>query len=240
MSGLKKTDSGFEDTVLPRQGVADFIEAMTPYKGLWVHFRSDESFELAQTYSNEITPQAIYGLDVTRMVAMAEAQLSARSPNKTFFHHIGFNRRPVACVFDPSGTVVNGNPYKDYPTHWERMVEYVEGRYPDTAPLARQYHPRPHYTDAVGFQALLYATEAICDHVLKLEGDGPYKPHSEKPALWRQILMATGVDAIEDRFNFLTGDCDHQIAALNADKMKLIQTFDNPLSSEVKFNLTPG
>jgi len=230
MNELKKTDSGFDDAVFSKGDVAEFIERLTPFKGHWVHFRGDENFNLSTDYSNEVTPHAIYGLDVNRLLLMAERQLSAPSPNKTNFHYIGFNRRPVATVFKTDGTTVNGIQYQNYPTHWQNLLDYVKEQHPTAADRVQSFYPREHYVDGFAFRAILYATEFACDQILKLDGEGPFRPHPLKPGLWRELLLASGIDAIEDRSNTLTGDCDHQIAVVNPKVATVISVVENPLS----------
>jgi hypothetical protein len=239
MDDLKKTDSGFEDVVFSKDSVVEFIERFTPFKDSWVNFRGDEKFGLSTDYSNEITPHAIYGLDVNRLLLMAESQLKARSPNKTNFHHIGFNRRPVATIFKVEGIVVTGDPYKDYPSHWQKLLDHVTAKHPIAEKSVQRFYPRDHYIDHIAFTAILYATEFACDEILNLEGDGPYKPHPSKPSLWREMLLASGIDAIEDRSHTLTGDCDHQIAVLNPGATTLVSVLDNPLAptNAAKFKL---
>lgn len=230
MDDPKKTDSGFYDTVFSKNAVADFIERFTPFKDHWVHFRADKNFGLSAEYSNEITPHAIYGLDVNRLLLMAEGQLKSRSPNKTNFHYIGFNRRPVAAIFKAHGKTVSGTPYRDYPAHWQNLLDYVKENHPAAENRVQGFYPRDHYVDGVAFTAILYATEFACDQILKLGGEGPYRPHPSKPGLWREFLLASGIDAIEDRSNTLTGDCDHQIAVVNPAAATLISVLDNPLA----------
>ncbi len=232
MDDIKKTDSGFEDTVLSTAAISEFIEVLTPYKGHWVHFRSDDQFGLSQDYSNEITPHAIYGLDVDRMLLLADAQLKTKSPNRTNFHYLGFNRRPLAAIFKSEGLALTGQGYKDYPKHWESLLNHVRENHPSGVSKVEAFRPRDHYIDETAFRAILWATEHTCDRILELEGDGPYRPHPSKPGLWRELLMASGIDAIEDRCNFLTGDCDHQIAVLNPETAKLVTVLENPLSPE--------
>lgn len=232
MNDIKKTDSGFDDTVLSNAAISEFIEALTPYRGHWVHFRSDSEFGLSREYSNEITPHAIYGLDVDRMLLLAEAQLKTKTPDRTNFHYLGFNRRPLATIFKSEGTALTSQEYKDYGKHWEQLLNYVREKHPSAVSKVEAFRPRDHYFDYTAFRAILWATEHSCDRILELEGDGPYKPHPSKPALWRELLMACGIDAVEDRSNFLTGDCDHQIAVLNPDTAKLVIVLDNPLTPE--------
>jgi hypothetical protein len=232
MNEIKKTDSGFDDTVFAKAAVSEFIVKMTPFKGHWVHFRSDEDFGLSKDYSNEITPHAIYGLDVDRLLLLAEAQLKTQSPNRTNFHYIGFNRRPIAAIFKSDGVAVTGAGYKDYATHWQNLLSHLQEKHPSAEARVQGFHPRDHYIDVLAFKAILWATEYACDHILELEGEGPYRPHPSKPGLWRELLMASGIDAIEDRSNTLTGDCDHQIAVLNPDKAKLVAVLENPLAPE--------
>lgn len=187
---------------------------------------------MSKDYSNEITPHAIYGLDVDRMLLLGEAQLNARSPNNTNFHYIGYNRRPIGAVFKFDGASATGADYKNYATHWQNLVNYLQENHPSANERIKGFYPRDHYVDLLAFKAILWATEYACDHILELEGEGPYRPHPSKPALWRELLMASGIDAIEDRSNTLTGDCDHQIAVLNPDSAKLVTVLENPLSPE--------
>lgn len=234
MQEIRKTDSGFEDTNFAKAHITEFIDLLKPFKGHWVQFRRDDDFGLSDEYSNEITPHAIYGLDVDRLIIMAEGQLLARSPNQTMFHYIGFNRRPVAAIFEMTGTIVTAASYKDYATHWERLMHYLDERHPGATSRVQGYYPRDHYVDSTAISAILYATEHACDYILGLTGDGPYRPHPNKPRLWRKLLLSAGIDAVEDRLNQLTGDCDHQIVALNPEKAMLISILENPLANDAK------
>lgn len=230
-----KTDPGFLDRPATPDEVRDFIEILKPFPGLWVHFREDHptALQLSDNYSNHVTPRAIYGLSVDRLLMHAQSYLDAATHwrTKTQFHTLGYNRRPVGTILEVNGNVLQSDHLTSALKYRDRLSLLVEAEYPHVAKVANQWHSQPDRTNEAAFMGIVTMTEMVANAVLKLEDDDePYKAHPDKPELWQKLLVGIGVDALIDRTYFLTGDSDHEIAVLSPGKIELQHTFDNPVS----------
>ena len=228
-----RTDSGFVEDMATREQAAALRDLLTPHGDAWVTFRSDLDLRLDGRYSNHITPEAIYALDASRTAAQADFYASRKTRrNETYFHHVGYVRRPMAVVFAIDGRVASSQTYSDFHADRARLMEYVSLNYPKSMLSAERWNAKREYDPYLGFKALIWMTEQVADDIVgSVYWGDTFKHHPDKPRVWRELITAVGVDALEDRINFLTGDCGHQLAVLNPDAIRVLASFDNPAAS---------
>jgi hypothetical protein len=231
------TDSGYVDTLADVGDVGALRDILSGYSGAWVSFRRDFDLSFKGDYGNHLTPEGIYGLPVDRVVAWADEYrgLNRSARMKSDFHTAGFTRRPVGVVFKPSGPVVCTEDFFGVQEAFERLLAYVKDRRPKAVQAVEQWRPKnrgdrnlDRYLDS---RSVFWMTEAATDAVVgSVEWRG-FRHHPDKPQVWREMMLAAGASAFEDRACFMTGDLLEQIAVFDENALEMLHAFENPASA---------
>jgi len=233
--GPPSTDAGCSDVPATPAGATSLADCLRGRDGTWVTFRRDASLDLEGVYSNHLTPHAVYGLDSSWVTAQADAYASAGSHQRLrmYFHGLGYVRRPHAVVFNVDGRVVSSATYSGIVEDAERLVEHVSRNHPAaTDVLSRRWNLQVHADDPRrSFMCLFYMTEMLADRIVGSVEWRDYRVHPDKPAAWRDLLLALGIDALEDRSHLMTGEVYDQIAVVNAAAVRIVADFPNPAAA---------
>lgn len=233
LSPPPKTDSGYVDALASRDDVLKLRDIVAQLPGAWVSFREDFSLAFNGTYSNHITPEAIYAMPADRVVMMADdyVHVSKEKQMRSLFHCTGYTRRPAAVVFRPQGRIVSTENYADYPQDFDRLFSYVSQRHPDALHRLEGWKPKKHYDAYLASCAVFWMTEKVTDAIVKAQEYRDFYHHPNKPRVWRELMMAMGIDAFEDRNYLMTGDCREQIAVFEPSSVEIVAAFNNPAAA---------
>lgn len=235
-----QTDSGYVDAVALQDDVRSLSEVLAQHPGAWVSFRKDFSLALDGTYSNHLTPEAIYAMPTDRVVAMADAYADASKGKlpETLFHCIGYTRRPAAVVFRPLGRVISTENYADFHQDFERLHAYVSQYHPAALHRVESWRTKRQYDAYMGSRAVFWMAEKVTDVIVNAEEYRDFYHHPDKPRVWRELMMTMDIDAFEDRSNFMTGDCREQIAVFDPGSVEIVAAFNNPAAASPAMMVT--
>ncbi len=73
--------------------------------------------------------------------------------------------------------------------------------------------------------------EKATDFIVKAEDYRDFRHHPDKPRVWRELMVAMGIDAFEDRSYFITGDCRFQLAVFDPASVEIVAAFNNPAAA---------
>lgn len=230
------TDCGYVRTLASKEDVLKLHDLLAAHPGAWVTFRRDLELHFDGNYSNHVTPEAIYGMstDYTMRKAAEYLKLSKVKQMNSYFHAVGYTRRPTAVVFRPAGRVVSTMAYsrEDFLNDLDRLSAYVKERYPEVpSSVVEGWRPKRVYDDYMHAQALFWMTEKTADRIVGAEMFGDFYHHPDKPRVWRELMNELGVVAFEDRNNFMTGDCQEQIAVFDPASVEILAAFENPAAA---------
>lgn len=221
----------------PSREQAEALLAQLPDRpGCFISFQDHDALALNPAYSNEVTPQGIYAFPAEwlRLVVAAHARTGGA---KTRLSNQGCVRREHAFVFTATGRVIEPPHYRDYLTDAGTLHAWLTARHEVRAldvlgAFTNNGCPK-HGGDLDG-RRLWLMTEKVTDCILDLYGpDEPFLTHPEKPALWREVFAAMGVDGLLDRQSMLTGgDFPQQLAVFNPEAIQLQAHFSNPCRRE--------
>lgn len=226
------TDTGYVDHLATPAQAAELGQILAEYDGSWTSFRDRGDLSLPVRYSNDLTPLAIYGLDTqrTRLLAESYAASNPRNRKRYPFHHLGYTRRPMAVVFRPTGRVISTENYSGFRSDAQRLLEFVEESHPEAAETVKRWSmakvpERPQDQ----FKCLIWMSERATDDIVgSVEYREAFKIHPDKPRVWSYLLKHLEIDALEDRYGILTGDCGDQIAVIDPDKVEILAVLENP------------
>lgn len=225
------TDSGYSAELAATRDVRTLRDQLALHPEAWVSFRSDHSVKLAGSYSNHVTPEAVYAMPTDWVLKLAERYVITPVAERkdSWFHLLGYTRRPCAVLFNCNGRVVSTRQgYNQFDDDFERLHAYVKSNHPRALDRVENWRPKRVYDENMGPRALFWMTEAATDVIVGSHRYRDFNHHPRKPAVWRELMQAIGIDAFEDRNNFMTGDCSHQIAVFNPESIKIVSAFDNP------------
>lgn len=229
----KRTDTG-ECGTPPTQEEAQRLAALLePWPNAFVSFQTCGFLALNPDYSNEVTPQAVYGFPVDFLHANA-ARWNPRR-RTTRLATLGCVRRPNAFVFSVSGRVLELSSYRGFLEDSERLDAFLAKEFPSARGVRHAWtfngNPR-HGTDADG-RRMLGMTEHVVNDILGIQGqDATYKSHPDKPALWRRMFAELGFAALLDLQSQLTGgDFPRQIAVFDDSAITVLSSFANPCAA---------
>lgn len=225
-----RTDTGYVEDPATPDHAARLSFMLDRFPRSWVTFRERPQIDFDKPYSNFFTPQAVYGLDSGVIAAWADRFVTSPASQRegALFHTVGYTRRPRLVIFSIEGEVLSNGSSHRFPDIWEKLQAQVSGS--EAARLVMErWAPRRSYAIDETFRAIMYMTEQCADALTGAERFGDsFTQHPDKPRVWRDLFLSIGIDAVEDRGGFLTGDCGPQAAVFNLDAMRILGRAVNP------------
>lgn len=235
---IRATDRGDMAPVAGAEAEEAYL-LLLPHAGTRVSFRGrfESVVEMSSDYSNDVTPKGYYGFETDFLLALLDEarKRGRRSRRRGHLDLMGFIRRPFAVIHGFEGAELDSSSYSRLAVDLESSRGFwTEAGLPSGASRAddflRSAGLRSIEAGWGQSHTLLLCMESCLDRALGIDGsEGPFRPHPDKPELWRRLFLFLGWDGFLDRNGVLTGDLPRQTAAFDTAKSSFSACLPNLL-----------